>query len=33
MMYISVKVYGYQRRYSECITCKKALLGCHEKNR
>ena len=31
MMQLSVKVYGYQRRYFQYITCKKALLYCHEK--
>ena len=33
MIYPSVIVYGYQRKYFEYITCKKALLCCHEKNR
>ena len=33
MMQLSVKIYGYQRRYFQYITCKKALLCCHEKNR
>ena len=30
MMYVSIKVYGYQRRYCECIPCKNALLSGEE---
>ena len=35
MMHIAISksLYGYQRRYFEYITCKKALLCCYEKNR
>ena len=30
MMYLSIKVYGYQRRYCEYIACKNALLSQEE---
>ena len=33
MILLSVKVYGWERRYFEYITCKKVLLCFHEKNR